>query len=84
MSTPVHRYMLADLLDKVTHQEISASDALREMDRWREYPWKEKELSDAFHLLCHFDADADIRQKDPEFAALTTSQLLERSKKLRM
>jgi hypothetical protein len=75
--------MLAELLERVALQQISAKNAICEMEKWAQYPWEEKELADAFHALVHFDSDADIQEENQEYATTATNGLLERARKLR-
>jgi hypothetical protein len=75
--------MLADLLEKVAHHQISAFDAMRVMEEWAQYPWGENDLTDGFHAIVHFESDTDIRQDNHECAATMDAGLLERARRLR-
>lgn len=64
----------ASLLAKVNSGSMNAEQALAE---WPEFSQREKNklLDDAHHFLHHFNADEDIRQKDPGYKQDQEEQL---------
>jgi hypothetical protein len=70
-----YRAKFAQLLRQVASEEISAQTALEITKTWTDAPWGEPEFDHAWHFLGHFDADQDIRQRDPEFARIQIETL---------
>lgn len=70
------RFRLAQILEEVARGDISAEDALRETESWKDIPWSRKLWDAAWHNLYHFQSDADIRQKDAEYADAQRDHLL--------
>ncbi len=71
-----YRAKLASLLRQVASGDVSAQGAIEELRTWVDAPWNEQEFDNAFHFLGHFDADYDIRQRDPAYARMQIETLL--------
>ena len=67
MSTHGQRLRLANLIDDVAAGKTSMADATRIMEEWVDFPWKERQINDAWHTLTHFEIDQDIRDRQPEY-----------------
>jgi hypothetical protein len=68
MATQEQLCRVSELLKNVASGVIPSSAALKLTEEWRDIPWHEEALEDAYHLLQHFDADADIRQRDRAYS----------------
>jgi hypothetical protein len=68
-ATTRERRRLGELLRRVADGEISADEALRETDAWTSFPWKDRDVSRGYEGLQHFYSDADIRAREPSYAA---------------
>jgi len=73
---------VASLLDAVAEGRLSSAEALACTEQWTDVPWNEKVFADAYHALQHFEADADIRAKDAEYAKSQIAGLRSFSAKL--
>jgi hypothetical protein len=74
-ATGQQRKQVADLLTEVADGSVSPQVALARIEEWTDVPWREGALRDAYHALKHFEIDADIRAKDPAYAAQQVSGL---------
>ncbi len=83
MSTQEERVRLAELLEKVASDQMSAEEALARLEEWPDTLWKERLLSDSRHFLYHFRDDADIRAKEPKYARMQHEGLLTWAQRLR-
>ncbi len=83
MSSPEQRNKLADLLQQVVDGKLSPEAAIKLAETWTDMPWKDREVSVAWHTLVHFQIDGDIRERDPDYDAGLREQLLQHIAKLR-
>lgn len=83
MATSAQRTRLADLLQDVVEGRVAPQAALKTAEAWTDMPWKERELSAAWHVLAHFQIDEDIRQKDHNYDEGIRQQLNRQIGKLR-
>ena len=67
MSSQEQRLRLADLIEDLVAGKASMADATRLMEEWFDFPWKERQINDAWHTLMHFEIDQDIRDRVPEY-----------------
>lgn len=77
--TPNEWLNLADLVDKVIDGHVLAEDAVHD-ELWQR---AEPHGSDVYHAMHHYAADADIRARDPEYAASQRAGLRKLAEKLR-
>ena len=59
------------------------ADATRIMEEWVDFPWKERQINDAWHTLTHFEIDQDIRDRQPEYDSRMKKQLRSLAENLR-
>lgn len=83
MSTREQRLEFAELIEAVLAGTTSSSDALVRAESWREIPWREKLFDTALHALYHYNSDADIRAKEPRYAAEQRDYLVRLTQLLR-
>ena len=70
------------LLEGVANGSIEARTAIDE--NWREFEEEpDKIVTSAFHEQHHFAADADIRERDTEYARVQRETLLNLARKIR-
>ena len=67
-SLQAQRTRLAELLVKVADGVISSHDAIALANEWKDIPWKQEVFAAAYHGLQHVEIDADIRQRDADYA----------------
>lgn len=77
------RSRVAQLLSDVASGVVTPSTALKLAAEWKDLPWCDSRLEDAYHLLQHFEADADIRQGDGSYADAQVKSLLRLAERLR-
>src|SRR5690242_20594981 len=83
MPSPPQRERLAELLESVVAGQISAGEALAETASWPSVLWQERLFDHAWHVLSHYQQDADIRESDASYAKGSRSGLLRYAKRLR-
>ena len=67
MTDSAYKFRLADLLERVAEGTLRPIDALREVEKWEDLPYWKREVAEALDILMRFHADADLRDKDPEY-----------------
>ena len=83
MSTRDQRLRLAQLLERVAAGEVSPQQALLQTKEWTDVPWREWVIADAYHGLQHFQIDADVRGKDPQYSDRQRQGLMRLASRLR-
>jgi hypothetical protein len=83
MSTQQQREGLAELLDLVANGRLSATEVFSQIGDWNDVPWNERLFNHAWHFLCHYRDDEDIRQRDPAYAKSQREAPLWYAKRLR-
>jgi len=83
MSSHEQRLRLANLIDDIVAGKTSMADATRSMEEWVDFPWKERQINDAWHTLTHFETDQDIRDRQPEYDSRMKKQLRSLAENLR-
>jgi hypothetical protein len=83
MSTVDQRQTLAELLEDAAKGKLSPDAALDKVNSWKDFPWRERAFDAAWHSLCHFQSDEDIRGKDSQYAASQRIGLLSLAQYLR-
>jgi hypothetical protein len=63
------RLAVASILVDVADGRLSSAEALFRIRQLAELPWTDQDLADAFEAMQHFDSDADIRHREPEYEA---------------
>jgi hypothetical protein len=76
MSTIEQRSRVARLLAKVAKGEVKPEDSLEMIKSWKDIPWKEKDLTNAWEGLFHYFADQDIFLRDDNYAESSRDALL--------
>jgi hypothetical protein len=76
------RQRVAEIIERVLAGRLSASDALAraEAEAW---PADDRLISNAWHALMHYQADADIRERDDGYAEWQRQDLSAHVAKLR-
>jgi hypothetical protein len=74
---------MAELLEKVLENKITAEEALKQTNSWPKTLWEDQILADAWHALKHFEIDRDVTAKNAKLAQLQTKSLLRWVKLLR-
>jgi hypothetical protein len=74
---------MQNLKDDVVAGKTSMADATRIMEEWVDFPWKERQINDAWHTLTYFEIDQDIRDRQPEYDSRVKQQLRSLAENLR-
>jgi len=63
------RLVVASILADVADGRLGSAEALSRIRQLAELPWTDQDFADAFEAMQHFDSDADIRHREPEYEA---------------
>ena len=74
---------MAELLEKVAGDTITAEEAINQTTAWPTATWNDRILADAWHALKHFEIDRDAFGKSVKLAQIQTKSLLRWAKLLR-
>ena len=83
MATPEQRERLAQLILALAEARVSAEAAVEAIQAWTDIPWRERLMDTGWHLIYHFEADADIRTSDPKYNVANREELKRYAARLR-